>query len=362
MSRKHSILILAVLVAALALSSCRRDLWIYTDEYRQVELFTDWSLCSSVPDGMTAWFISDDHDGRNRNVTTSDVEHAWLNLPRGRFTGIVFDWSPAEYANQEFSGMTNPDSALVRVRPARVQPASDEDLYGELAVIPRMQIPLVDSTGLRLLSVTPDPMCADTLLGVEIITGVEGDLILWKDREEYEASLVTQVFHSQPRPITWDLRIIVHVKGIQYLYSTESTIAGLAEGTWLSRLEHTSSTCLHPIDQWHVEPLSDTVSLLVSSIHTFGLPSSPTTRAGASVEDIPPLRLNLKFLLRDEETVCYYHFDVVPEEVTIYEDQLMVRVEIPILIELPYVDAKGSTGFDATVTPWEPGGKADVNV
>jgi len=257
--------------------------------------------------------------------------------------------------------MTRPDSALVKVRPATVQPTADEDLYGVRAVPAGMMIPVVDSTGFYQLSVTPDPMCADVLHDVEIVTGVEGDLILWKDREEYEASLQTQTFYAAPAPITWDLRILVHVKGAQFMHSVEATVAGLAEGIWLDDLRHTSTACLHSLDGWKMQAYNDSISRLLTTVHTFGLPEGAVTR-GETPTSIPPLRLNLRVLLRDEETVLWFHYDVIPEEVTLYEDELLVRIEIPIVMELPYVDAKGSTGFDATVTPWEPGGKADVNM
>ena len=358
----HNILLPALLLAIVLPSCVRRDLWVYTDEYRQVELITDWTYCYERPDGMTAWFVSEALDGRNRRVTTSDVEHAWLNLPRGRFTGIVFDWSPNEYVNQEFCGMTRPDSALVRVRPAAVQPASDEELYGDKAIPSGMTVPRVDSTGLYLLSVTPDPMCADTLHGIEIVTGVDGDLVRWKDREEYEASLVTQTLYAQPKPITWDLRVIIHVKGLEFLHTIDGTVAGLAEGTWLSSLRHTSSVCLHKVDNWSIQRQSDSLGIIQAQLHTFGLPDQPFTRADVDGEEIPPLRLNLRILLRDEETVLFFHFDIIPEWVDLNREQLEVRVEIPINIELPYVDAKGSAGFNATVTPWAEGGKADITV
>ena len=362
MIRRRTYLLLLVMLAVLALTACRRDLWTYTDEYRQVELFTDWSLCPSQPGGMTAWFMSDNLDGRNRRITTSDVQHAWLNLPRGIFTGIVFDWSPAEYANQEFSGMTRPDSALVRVRPAAIQPAFDKDLYGDLAVPAEMDLPWVDSLGQYQLSVTPDPMCADILHDVEIITGVEGDLIHWEDREEYEASLVTQTFYAQPKPITWDLRILIHVRGLEFLHSIDGTVAGMAEGTWLSTLIHTSTACLHEVDDWSMKRVTDSLSIVTATLHTFGLPEAVSTRAEAGIGEVPPLRLNLKLLLRDEETVLYYHFDILPEWVRIYDDVLEVLIDIPVKLDLPYVDAKGSAGFDAKVTPWEDGGKADVTI
>ena len=166
------------------LTGClRRPLWVYTDEYRQVELITDWSLCDAAPDGMTAWFSADDLSGRNRSITTAEVYHTWLNLPNGWWTGVVFDYSPAEYGNQEFLGMHRPDSCYVRCKYSMNQPKADEDLYGGFAVPSYMDIPLSSETGLHLVSSEPDPMCADTLKQVHIITGVEGDLIPWKDME-----------------------------------------------------------------------------------------------------------------------------------------------------------------------------------
>ena len=352
MNRRIYIGLVAVL-AVLALTSCRRDLWVYTDEYRQVELYTDWSLCYDRPDGMTAWFISNDFDGRNRHVTTADIEHTWLNLPRGRFTGIVFDWSPAEYPNQDFVGMEYPDAAKVQARPATVQPGYNEDLYGYDAVPADMYIPVVDSTSMFLLSVTPDPMCVDTLLNVNIITGVEGDLVLWKDREDYEASLVTQTFFAEPQPVIWDLRISLAVCGLQYLHSIQATLAGLSDGLMLADLRHSPDVCLHPLESWEARQLTDSLGVVSTSIHTFGLPEYSLNTH---------LRLNLRCLLRDEETVLYFHFDIGPEDIVVEEDRLLLIINITEPISLPYVDAKGSAGFDAVVSPWLPGGNADVTM
>jgi hypothetical protein len=36
--------------------------------------------------------------------------------------------------------------------------------------------------------------------------------------------------------------------------------------------------------------------------------------------------------------------------------------DYPDLPDLPYVDVKGGTGFDATVTPWGEGGSADATM
>lgn len=365
----------------LALTGClRRPLWVYTDEFRQVELITDWSLCDEYPDGMTAWFSNNDLSGRNRRITTAEVEHTWLNIPNGWWTGVVFDYSPAEYGSQNFLGMNRPDSCYVRCRHAEHQPMLDEDLYGGYAVPESMamQIPTSPDTYMYLLSAEPDPMCADTLHNVHIITGVDGDLIPWKDMDTYGETLTVQTFYAFPQPITWKLRVFIELSGINYMFNVKATIAGLCDGNQLSKLRHTSEVCLHSLDTWEVKGrnTSKNTGTVGSTINTFGLPDTVT-----DYEHIP-LQLNLQFLLRDEATIYNYHFvdpatapasnpegatvltlPLKPEYITIFEDQRVIRIDIPLgLIDLPYVDAKDSAGFDATVSPWENGDVADVGM
>jgi hypothetical protein len=76
------------------------------------------------------------------------------------------------------------------------------------------------------------------------------------------------------------------------------------------------------------------------------------------------LQLNLRFLLRDKETVLYYHFNVDSRWITIDDGKLVIDLEIPIDVapDLPYVEEAEVAGFDATVTPWEDGGTADTTM
>ena len=353
----------AILLLILFSASCiRRDLWVYTDDMRQVELYTDWSLCDERPGGMTAWFLPWNPEGTGRSLTTAEVDHTWLNLPRGRFTGVVFDWSPAEYANQEFEGFPDMSKVLVHARAAAPQPLPDDDLYGSKAVPAGIDIPLVQGSSTQhVLSVTPDPMNAAVLSDIEIITGTDGDLVLWREREKYEASMVTQTFHCQPESIIWDIRILVYVRGIEYMKDVTATLVGLSYGNQLASLTHTEAVCMHPLDDWAVRVQGGGIGTISTTIHTFGLPPE-RTKASSSGE--PFLRLNLKFLLRDDTTVMYYHFDVGRESVTVLEDQMVVRLEIPIewAPNLPYVEPKGATGFDASVAPWRDGADADVSM
>lgn len=369
------------------LCGCRRDLWVYTDEFRQVELYTDWSACDEVPGGMTWWFMNDDLSGQNRHETTAEVYHTWLNLPRGQFTGIVFDYSPAEYSHIEFTGMTRPDSALVHLRASADQPKPDDDLYGIRAVPDTMLgIPQLLG-GQYVVAAEPEIMNVDTLKSVVVQTGIDGDLIPWDERDSYESQLITQTLYAEPRPIVWRLRVVVHIRGINYMYAVRGSVAGLADGCWLSMLRHTSTPCLQQLDAWQAVNAQDSVGYITTLVNTFGLPDlgmppSPAdqrndravrgvTRADSTANQhtayMEHLRLNLQFLLRDRTTVLNYHFDVADEAITIVEDQLVVRIDIPIDypgggVDLPYVDADDSTGFNATVSPWEEGGTADTTM
>lgn len=394
----YSKVVFLTVLVALAPGCLRRPLWIYTDEYRQVELITDWSLCDEQPDGMTAWFSKEDYSGQNRRITTAEVTHTWLNLPNGWWRGVVFDYSPAEYANQVFQGMTRPDSCYVKVRPANPQPvssAANDQLFGTAAVPEGMDIPIHEPSGLYLSCVDPDPMNADTLRRVHIITGVDGDLILWEDQDTYESTLTTQTFYAYPQPITWKLRVFIQMEGINYLNSVKASIAGLADGNQLSILRHTPTVCLHPLNNWEIRDrnTSKNRGTIGHTIDTFGFPGPSDTGLYPSSQDDEEgvafeadktgkiLQLNLQYLLRDEATLINYHFltgydgPVVPydkdlrlynrelkdEWISVYPDQRVIRIDIPIgEIILPYVDAKDSAGFDAEVSPWEDGDEVDI--
>ena len=382
-----------ILLALLLLASCRRDMWVYTDEYCQVALHTDWSQATETPGGMTWWFMADDHSGRNRRGTTADVTYTPLSLPRGQFTGVVFDYSPAEYAHIEFLGMTRPDSALAHISPSADQPLPNDHLFGPPAVPDYIQgLPQSPANnGMYLLSAEPETLNADTLQNVVVTTGLDEDLVPWQDRDKYVATVIETNLYAEPRPVIWKLYVRVPVRGANYMHSLYGTIVGLTDGFWLVPLRHTSTPCMQLLDRWSLQLNADSLSHLTASVNTFGLtdpdmPMSPAdtrrsaTRADDSASDHQDdnttesewkrysgrLRLNLQFTLRDEATVLNYHYDLGEDCVTILENKLIVSIDIPDdypnLPDLPYVDVKGGTGFDATVTPWGEGGSADTTM
>ena len=385
---RYNILQTVALVAVVlsVLTGCRRDLWVYTDDFRQVELVTDWSQAHEMPGGMTWWFMSNDREGVYRHGTTAEVTHAWLSLPRGVFTGVVFDYSPAEYSHQQFVGMTSPNEALVQINPSADQPLADNELYGDEAVAYYMDgIGRNEATGMYVLSAEPELMNVDTLRNVTIVTGIDDELIPYEDRDKYTSNVVTQTFYAEPQPIVWDLQVRVYVKGLQYMNSVKGSVAGLADGCWLAPLRHTSTPCLQALDSWRATMVNDSIGYISTTINTFGLtdldmPASDGRLADSMLRvarraDVitteadydQHLRLNLQFLLRDNATILNFHYNVGSEAITVIDDRLVVSIDIPIdypdgIPVLPFVEAAGTAGFDATVSPWENGGTADATM
>lgn len=356
MNRLH-ILIPSVLLALLitVFIGCERpSLWVSSDEYKQVELNVDWSLCDAEPGGMTALFFPVG-GGECLRHTTADVRHTLLGLPRGSYQAAVFSYSPEEYGRMEFTELDDARTASIRLLPVSEVPAYDEDLYGEVAVR-GYNIPPSSQSGMYQLSCLPEPINIDTLKDMVIVTGSDGNYVRYDERESYSKSLKLQTFACAPEPVLWHLQIIVYITGINYLYNVKATVAGLADGYRLIGSEPTDKPCLIATEQWEFRQLDDSTGYIATSIPTFGYPVQRTAATRDSGD--PPLRLNLQIMLRDEETVLNYHYELGPIAITLDEWQLInvtIGIDTATHPILPYVDAKGSAGFGAEVTPWEEG-------
>ena len=359
-------------------TSCRRDLYVFADNDKQIELITDWSLAAQRPSGMTWWFIRNDHSGYNRHETTAQVSHSWIGISRGEYTGLVFDYSPAEYSHMHFVDMTDHETALLHLMAAVDQPVIEEDLFGAEAVPEAMtDIHLSGAdNGMYLVSAIPDNINIDTLQIIYVATGSDGDYVLYEDRDSYKGNTTTQTIYARPQSGVWKLRVVVYINGINRLYGVRGSIAGLADGCWLSSMRSTSSRCLHSLDNWKVT-IADSTGYITAEQNCMGLPdaempASPlyarsgapqTANADGAVFD-KLLRLNLRFLMRDKQTIADYHYDLDDAEITVFDDERIILVEIskkhPDYPNLPYVSSDGSTGFDASVSDWEYGGRSDT--
>ena len=400
-----------MLMLLAALTSCeRRELYVYGDEFRSVELEVDWrNYAPSDPGGMTVWFYP--LDAKNRvapyRSTTANVRHHELYVPGGNYQGVVIDYSPEEYSHQEFLDLDSLTKARVEVTPAMYQPDSlivagegvphgmyrdvNPELFSDVAWTSlHTHRPAVLDNGLYVVGNQPEEMGLDTLNNRYVDRGEYGDYIPWKKSDTYQSSIKITKLFSQPETLIWKMRIRVYIRsGFNYLWQTPASITGLSNGHYLPLDRNTDEPSIHFLENWTLSRTGENSGYIETTLMTFGLrPGSilPTyehhsaTRVGDEEPDynnpdwysyntglcLPEeLRLNLAFVLRDHATTLYYHFNV-GHMVVSFDEQLVLRVELgpdwddP--IDLPFVEAYSGTGFDATVTPWEDGGTADTTM
>ena len=390
--RLYNLLHLATALMLFATAvSCRDPLFVAGDEMYNAVLHTDWrSYQAKDPDGMTAWFYPDDASAKAYRYTTANVRELRFNVPSGRYTGVIIDYSPAEYGKQEFLGMDYASTALVQATAAGAQPDSIEALYGPGCW--REPIGKVRSvTGLYEVANQPEPMALDTLRNMDVLSGEYGFYIPYKLRDTYQGNIEVQHFYSYPVSPIWDLRIRIFVKGFTMIRDIEGSVAGLANGRFLAGNNPTDVPCLLSLTGWETIQTGADEGYISVSAKTFGIRNSQQPHSiirdgskssgesetkmkeSAVIADwadtalLRPddIRLNLRILLRDQATIKYYHYDV-GEHIVSYDDNLILWVELgrdyPGTPDLPFVEPFNSAGFDADVTPWVDGGSADVGM
>lgn len=384
-TRYTNLLVRAALALMLLVpaAGCRRQLWLYQDQFKQVQVQVDWRSYdrdkvlyphTPDPDGMTLWFFP--KDGRKSyRFTTTEVNRYDLYLAQGAYTGVVIDYSPEEYGMQEFLGMDYPNTARVQATPSAYQPQeqADSPLYGISAFDGDLTSRQVN-TGFWTVANNPEPIATDTIQ-MNVLTGKYANYIPFEERNTYQASLVQQVYEMYPELIPWHMRVRIPVKGVYYVYKMEGSIAGLADGYYLAE-HHTSITpCLHQITNWQLYVTGDNEGYVAATFDTWGLRHQLWSRYGDVTQHRGPLkidapdnelRINLKFLLRDRKTTKFFNIDC-GNQVHVFANEYALSVDLRQVLKgedipnLPYVDAVNGIDFDGVVVPWEDLEEVDVD-
>ena len=373
MMKRAKTITFALLLAVLGLSACRRELWVHKERFKQIMLDVDWrnyfrdnQLYPNMPDpdGMTVWFFP--QEGPSLSFTTTQVRQFETYLAKGPYQALVVDYSPQEYSHQEFVGMDYASTAKVQSVSYPYQANDLPELYGPEAYA--RELPKEGSY--CTLFWQPENMACDT----ESFTAQTGDYetyIPYKERDTYQEALVRQTVEMEPLIVPWKMRVRIYVKGIYYLYQTKASIAGLADGYYFMNDRTSSSPCLMALDDWEVHVTGDNVGYIAKTFMTWGVQNTATLYQGRHMdigekaEDVPDeysshpadeIRLNLRFLLRDRETVCVYHFDV-GNMVRAFWNEYALRIDLMDGFEgqpeLPYVEAYNGVGVGGIVNPWE---------
>ena len=365
-------IVIVLLMACAMLSSCeRRELYVYGDEFHDAFLEVDWRHYDGHrPDGMTAWFYpgaADFNENKPYRHTTADVDHYDLYLSGGLYQGMVIDYSPEEFGKQQFLGIDTLHQARVEALPLPEQPELFDSVYAKLEVkvdsidYTRLygdscwhypdSIPVTAKTGYHVVTNEPEYMVLDTLKDMLVDKGLYGDYIPWEARNTYQSTLKVTGFYAEPKPIVQKLLIRVFVRGIQYLWQTEGTLAGLSKGHYLVDDYNTEDPCLMDLKDWNLQVVNDSLGYIYTTINTFGLrPSTidgyysvhdgsykaPETRAEDRAEqdsiwwvDSPfrQLRLNLRFTLRDHARVMEYSYDV-GDQVVKFDNEYYLLIDL----------------------------------
>lgn len=282
-----------LLLLAVTTSCERRELYVYGDEYRSVELNVDWRKYSQTdPDGMTAWFypMGSELGKAPYRITTANVRREELYLPGGLYRGVVIDYSPEEYGKQLFLDLDNLAGARVEARASAYQPdsqimegeavpatVSDEvnaELFTDVAWTDKQvtRPDLLPESGLYIVANEPEEMALDTLDRVIIDRGEYGDYIPWKEKETYQSTITIKKIYSEPEGIIWKLRVRVWIRsGFNYLWKTGSSLTGLANGHYLAEDRNTDASCIMNMENWEMERTGENSGWVQTTITTFGL-------------------------------------------------------------------------------------------
>ena len=373
MMKRAKTIILALLLAVLGLSACRRELWVHKERFKQIVLDVDWRnyfrnsvLYPNMPDpeGMTVWFFP--QEGPSLSFTTTQVRQFETYLTKGPYQALVIDYSPQEYSHQECVCMDYASTAKVQSVSYPYQANDFPELYGSDAYA--RELPKEGSY--CTLFWQPENMACDT----ESFTANSGEYdtyIPYQERDTYQETLTQQIVEMEPLIVPWRMRVRIYIKGIYYLYETKASIAGLADGYYFMNDRTSSSPCLMALDDWEVHVTGDNVGYIAKTFMTWGVQNSSILYQGRHMEqgekaEVVPedystrpadeIRLNLRFLLRDRQTVCNYHFDV-GNMVRAFWNEYALRIDLMDGFEgqpdLPYVDAYNGMDIGGIVNPWE---------
>ena len=333
------------LLILLATTGCeRRPLWVYRGGHATLHLKIDWTRFEEeTPTGFTAIFYPREAERQPITVISANIEGTDVNLQPGTYDVVLFNQIETEYSNEEFRGMDDFQTAEVALLPLLEQPSRNPALYGRHNSRATTRSEVFES---------PEPMALDTLRGLVVSDEmVEGtSLIRYRDRHKYTDRFATDTIYMNPRSIVWTLRVNVHVKGIDNFRSIRGSVFGLAEGYWLGRFRQNTTAIYHTFEAWdgtRTRGSDEEDGILSSEMGTFGM-------MGFDEFQDDDVQLNLQVLLRDQQTVMEYHFDV-GRTIEIYPERRLLVIDVWPPIILPDVDPSDDTpsGFDAVVLPWD---------
>lgn len=337
MTRKHilipprAILPAAAALAALLLPSCRRALWLETQDTAQVMLLVDWSEAGETPEGCKASIYRDGK--RVEAVVTDAVEEIPLELEGGTYRIMVMSYSESEYSSLHFEDMETLDKArAVCADGTEFGLGPDTDMEPEwiaATVTDEINVSMSES-GVRYVRVK----------------------MPFSERTHEEESVEGRqtVLEMKEKPLLSVINTTVHLSEASRVQSLVMHVSGLRTGWDFSEQKPDEHVGALDVQNWVRMKTKGDQGVLRSTASTFGL-----------LPGDPDPKVSLEFTLDTGETTWKWD---VPTQVTITRRddnggyRLRIDIEIgtdqdPVILPDKEEESGSGTGTDAKVDGWD---------
>ena len=352
--RPAAALVIALL-ALLCVQCERRPLEVYYEDKVAVRIDVDWMKSFGImPSGMTVMLYRNGDSLTYSNITNEVLSHT-VQLDPGLYKLIIFNQSYDEFGSMYFQNLRSHDRAAARAEEITTRGNRTWD------------------KGVRYITDPEDiGVAVDTFEITSEMLEQQLHFVDWHQHDKLHPNTELFVFDEVPDPMTTVLHVKANVRGAKNISGIECSISGMADGFYLSKVDRTKETGIMFLNQWKFTPAEGETDygVISSDIPCFGLPHGKEMAVNRDSTDNV---LDLHFFLADGETEFHRTFNVgkimkyftpTGDAMTKAEALKHIQVEIYIeeVIDIPDVDPKNASGFDAHVDDWEFGGTFEFSL
>ena len=324
------ILLPAMLLLLLAISSCKRDHLYYEGLHTATVIVNpDWTKSHLHPNGVTVYaYNSSDGSLYKRFPPVSAQERCYIQLPKGNYTLVVMNDTPEEFADRiDFIGEEN----LKTLQAKGVQDlkrSKRENASGSLYCI-----------------VEPDTLAVALYSNLNI---TQQQIDYFWDKPENTVSPENAIkINVEPQRVVTMINIKAHVKGLKYARGTTvSYFRGLAEGHMLGQGQNSMESVAQSfiLNQRVFDPGSDSDGTIKASFLSFGMLGDGNTSSR--------YYLDINFVLINGEPypLTFDVTDLITVDISL---NLQLSLNLNLEIELPEVIGDEGGGFNPDVGEWE---------
>mgnify|MGYP003549201492 FL=1 len=324
------ILLPAMLLLLLAISSCKRDHLYYEGLHTATVIVNpDWTKSHLHPNGVTVYaYNSSDGSLYKRFPPVSAQERCYIQLPKGNYTLVVMNDTPEEFADRiDFIGEENLNT---------LQAKGVQDLK---------RSKIENASGSLYCIVEPDTLAVALYSNLNI---TQQQIDYFWDKPENTVSPENAIkINVEPQRVVTMINIKAHVKGLKYARGTTlSYFRGLAEGHMLGQGQNSMESVAQSfiLNQRVFDPGSDSDGTIKASFLSFGMLGDGNTSSR--------YYLDINFVLINGEPypLTFDVTDLITVDISL---NLQLTLNLNLEIELPEVIGDEGGGFNPDVGEWE---------